>query len=93
MEMSKNEMRFFQDAYFAGLRIKYIDESKHSPYKYCFECHIDGKLDYLLKSDKLKDLLDTARLFIAESESEARHSDSAFFILRLAKIKICFVFD
>lgn len=93
MEISTNEMRFFQDVYFLGLHIKYIDDSTHSPYKFALEFHNNGNLTYLPFTDSKKDILHYARDFIAEHIDEARQSDSAFFILRLNTIKICFVYE
>lgn len=93
MKVNENEMRFFQEVYLDGLRIRYIDESRHSPYKYAIEYHDGGELVDISKTDSEPDILSEARAFFGKWYDDARHSDKAFFILRLASIKICFVFD
>ena len=93
MRMTKDEMRFFQDVYFLGARIRYIDESRHSPCKYAIEYHDSRKIVAYNSTKNETEILTLARKFLNEHSFTARHSQTAFFILRLATIKICFVFE
>lgn len=93
MKVNENEMRFFQDIYLDGLRIRYIDESRHSPFKYGIEYHDNGQLVDISRTNSEHEALSEARAFFGKYWNDARHSEKAFFILRLASIKICFVFE
>lgn len=94
MEITRNELRFFQNLYFTGARIRYIDESRHSPFKYSIEYHDSGRLEDMENYDNNDhDLLNYACAFISKHEESARHSEKAFFILRLEQVKICLFFE
>ncbi len=93
MKMTASEMRFFQNLYFTGARIRYIDESRHSPFKFSAEYHEGGRLEDLENYESDRELLNSACAFISKHEESARHSEKAFYVLRLEQVKICLFFD
>lgn len=93
MKMAASEMRFFQNLYFTGARIRYIDESRHSPFSYSAEYHDGGRLEDIENYGNDHDLLYYACAFISKHAESARHSDKAFFIIRLERVKICLFFE
>lgn len=86
-------MRFFQNLYFTGARIRYIDETYHSPCEYAIEYHDNGALVAYNSAKTEKEILTIALAFLNEHALTARHSQTAFFILRLAHVKICLFFE
>lgn len=93
MKVTANEMRFFQNLYFTGARIRYIDESRHSPFRFSAEYHEGGRLEDLENYTDDRDLLCNACAFVSKHEDSARHNEKAFFILRLEQVKICLFFE